>query len=50
MNYREEIIKMIDKIDHEHVIQFFYALLRVVTSDPDRYEESFALLGNLFSE
>lgn len=45
MDYREEIINIINGIAQEHTLRFFYAMLRVVTSDPDSYEESIATLS-----
>ena len=41
MNYREEAVKLLNSIKQESIVKFFYSLLRVVTSNPERYEESF---------
>ena len=35
MNYIEEINNILEKVDQEHILMFFYSLLRVATSDPD---------------
>ena len=47
MNYKEEIVKLINSISQEHVLQFFYSLLRVATSDIERYEK---MISSLFTE
>jgi len=44
MNYKDEIIKMINTISQEHVLQFFYSLLRVATSDIELYEKMISSL------
>ena len=37
MDYKEEIITMVNSITQEEVLHFFYVLLRVATSDEDGY-------------
>lgn len=49
MNYKEEIIKLIDTITQDNLLQFFYALLRVATSDPDAYDAALSSMGSLFA-
>ena len=48
MDYREEIIKLVTVITQENVLQFFYSLLRVATSDLEGFEESLSLISDRF--
>ena len=45
MDYKEEIIKMVNSITQESVLQFFYSLLRVATDNESEYER---LLSSVF--
>lgn len=38
MNYKKEIIKMVNSINQEKLLKMFYSMLRVATSEPDMEE------------
>ena len=49
MNYKEEIIKIVNNMTQENLLQFFYSMLRVATSDVERYEKAAKESNSLFS-
>ena len=49
MNYKEEIVTMVNAITQEEVLHFFYVLLRVATSDAAGYDGAVKQLTTLLS-
>lgn len=49
MNYKEEIIKIVNSMDKEETLRLIYAMLKVISSDPEDHEASYKILADSFA-